>query len=152
KFANLFARVRTKNGTKEGDNIVFVSNTGDLVQPLTGKPQPPTPLDGKPESIDSPEDRRRQLADWLVSPDNPYFTRAIVNRVWKNFYGVGLVENVDDLRVTNPSSDEKLLTAAAKYLAAQKFNLKALMRTILQSETYQRSSVALAENSDDTRY
>ena len=152
KFANLFARVRTKNGTREGDNIIFVSNTGDLVQPLTGKPQPPTPLDGTPVPIDSPEDRRRHLADWLVSPDNPYFTRSIVNRIWKNFYGVGLVENVDDLRVTNPSSDEKLLSGAAKYLVAQKFNLKALMRAILQSETYQRTSVTLPENSEDTRF
>lgn len=152
KFANLFARVRAKNGAIAGDDIIFVSDTGDLVQPLTGKPQPPTPLDGTPVPLDSAEDRRRHLADWLVSRDNPYFTRAIVNRVWKNFYGVGLVENVDDLRVTNPSSDEKLLTAAAKYLADQKFNLKALMRAVLQSETYQRTSVALPENAEDTRF
>ena len=94
--------------------------------------------------MDSPEDRRRHLADWLVSRDNPYFTRAIVNRIWANFFGVGLVENVDDLRVTNPASNEKLLSAAANYLADQNFDLKALMRAILQSETYQRSSQPLA--------
>lgn len=152
KFANLFARVRVKNGGVAGEDIIFVSDTGDLVQPLTGKPQPPTPLDGTPQPLDSVEDRRRHLADWLVSRDNPYFSRAIVNRIWKNFYGVGLVENVDDLRVTNPSSDEKLLSATAKYLADQKFNLKALMRAMLQSETYQRTSMASPENAEDTRF
>ena len=152
KMAKLFARVRTKNGSAEGDNIIFAANSGDLVQPLTGKPQPPTPLDGTPLALDSTEDRRQHLADWLVSRDNPYFTRAIVNRVWKNFYGVGLVENVDDLRVTNPASNEKLLSAAAKYLADQKFDLKVLMRAILQSETYQRTSFPLPENAEDTRF
>jgi uncharacterized protein DUF1553/uncharacterized protein DUF1549 len=152
KMANLFARVRAKSGSGEGDNIVFASNTGDLIQPLTGKPQPPTPLDGTPLPLESAEDRRQHLADWLVSRDNPYFARAIVNRVWKNFYGVGLVESVDDLRVTNPASNEKLLSAAANYLADQKFDLKALMRAILQSETYQRTSMPLLENAADARF
>ena len=59
------------------------------------------------------------LAEWLTSPENPYFTRAIVNRVWANFFGVGLVEAVDDLRLTNPASNEELLAAAAKYLVEQ---------------------------------
>jgi len=152
QMANLFARVRVKSGSGEGDNVVFVSTRGDLVQPLTGKPQPPAPLDGKVLSIDSPDDRRAALADWLVSRDNPYFTRSIVNRLWANFMGVGLVEAVDDMRVTNPASNEKLLSALAKYLADQKFDLKQLMRTILQSETYQLSSQALPENAPDSRF
>jgi hypothetical protein len=152
KMANLFARVRTKNGSRDGDNIVFVANTGDLVQPLTGKPQAPTPLDGTAMSLESADDRRAHLADWLVSRDNPYFSRAIVNRVWKNFFGAGLVENVDDLRVTNPASNEKLFSAAANFLADQKFDLKALMRVILQSEAYQRTSTALPGNADDSRF
>ena len=70
----------------------FADNTGDLVQPLRGKPQPPTPLDGQPGSLTSPEDRRLPLAQWLTAPENPYFARAITNRVWKNFFAVGLVE------------------------------------------------------------
>jgi formylmethanofuran dehydrogenase subunit D len=152
KMANLFARVRTKNGARDGDNIVFVANTGDLVQPLTGKPQAPTPLDGTAMSLESVADRRAHLADWLISRDNPYFSRAIVNRIWKNFFGAGLVENVDDLRVTNPASNEKLFSAAAEYLADQKFDLKALMRVILQSEAYQHTSTALPENTDDSRF
>ena len=152
QMANLFARVRAKTGSGEGDNVVFVADEGDLVQPLTGHPQPPAPLDGKALALDSPEDRRVPLADWLVSRDNPYFSRAIVNRVWANFMGVGLVQAVDDMRVTNPASNEKLLAAAAKFLADQKFDLKALMRAILQSETYQRSSQSLPENAADTRF
>jgi hypothetical protein len=152
QMANLFARVRSKNGTIDGDNIIFVSSSGDLIQPLTGKPQSPAPLDGKALPIDSPSDRRQALADWLVSRDNPYFSRAIVNRIWANFMGVGLVEPVDDMRVTNPASNEKLLSKMAEFLAGQKFDLKQLMRLILQSETYQRASEPLRENAPDTRF
>src|SRR5258708_4498402 len=152
QMANLFARVRVKSGSGEGDNVIFASDSGDVVQPLTGKPQPPAPLDGKTLPLDSLVDRRAHLADWLVSRDNPYFSRAIVNRIWANFMGVGLVEAVDDMRATNPASNEKLLSAMASFLADQKFDLKQLMRAILQSETYQRASQPLPENAADTRF
>jgi hypothetical protein len=152
KMANLFARVRVKAGTRDGENIVLCATEGDLVQPLRGKPQPPTPLDGTPVPMDSPQDRRLALADWLVAKDNPYFARAIVNRIWANFYGVGLVESVDDIRSSNPASNGKLLTAAANYLTEHNYDLKSLMRAILQSETYQRSSKPLPENEADTRF
>lgn len=149
-MANLFARVRTK---KVGDSlVVFTGSDGDLIQPLTGKPQPPRPLDGAPVPPGWAGDRREVLADWLVSPKNPYFSRSIVNRVWANFLGVGLVENVDDMRETNPPSNEQLMAALAGYLVEQKFDLKALMRQILQSQTYQRSSRPLPGNAGDTRF
>ena len=151
-FANLFARVRSKAGSVPGSDVVFVADDGDLPQPLTGKPQPPTPLDGQPLSLASTVDRRQALAQWLTSPENPYFTRSIVNRVWANFFGVGLVEMVDDLRLTNPASNEALLQASAQYLVQQKYDLKQLMRLILQSQTYQRSSQPLKENLDDRRF
>jgi len=151
-FANLFSRVRQKNGAQPNERVIFADTTGDLVQPLRGKPQPPTPLDAKAISLTSPEDRRVPMAKWLTSPENPYFARAITNRVWKNFLGVGLVESVDDLRMTNPASNEKLLGDAAGYLVKNNFDLKALMRAILTSETYQRSSVARPENKDDGRF
>jgi hypothetical protein len=92
------------------------------------------------------------MAKWLTSPENPYFTRAIVNRVWANFFGVGLVEAVDDMRLTNPASNEKLLDAAARYLVEQKYDVKQLMRAILQSAAYQRASTPLAENKTDERF
>lgn len=156
-FANLFARVRAKGwggDFRGGDGVrtLYVETKGDLIQPLTGKPQPPTPLDGTPLDIEAPTDRRIELAQWLTSPENPYFSRAITNRVWANFFNVGIIEPVDDLRVSNPASNEELLAAAARFLVDNKYDLKSLMRVILQSKTYQRSSVALAENKDEKRF
>ncbi len=151
-MANLFARVRTKSGTKNGERIVFSSTEGELIQPLTGRAQPPRPLDGIPVSFKATADRRLTLADWMVDASNPYFSRAVTNRVWANFMGVGIVEAVDDLRVTNPPSNPRLLDELAGYLVEQDFDLKALMRLILQSNTYQRSSRATARNSDDERF
>jgi hypothetical protein len=151
-YANLFSRVRIKNGPVADERVIFHAPEGDLVQPLTGKAQPPTPLDAQPVSLTSTQDRRIPLAKWLTAPENPWFARSITNRVWKNFFGVALVESVDDLRMTNPASNEKLLSAAAAHLVQKKFDLKALMRAIMQSETYQRSSEPLAGNKDDTRF
>lgn len=152
QMANLFARVRTKSGKANSESIVFTSLSGEVVQPLTGKPQIPTPLDGNPVSSDTNTDRREHLADWLVSPDNPYFARAIANRVWANFMGVGLVEKVDDLRVTNPASNEALLSGLAHYLSREAFDVKSLIRLILNSETYQRSSEPDPINQEDTHF
>ena len=151
-LANLFARVKTKNGPGDGERIVLAACSGDLVQPRIGKPQPPRPLTGAPVRLEDPADRREPLAQWLTAPENPYFAKAVVNRVWANFFGVGLVERVDDLRVSNPASNEALLTAAANFLVQQRFDLKALMREILRSETYQRSSEPLPANAADTRF
>ena len=149
-MANLYARVRTKNGPS-GSRVVFSATEGDVLQPLTGKPQAPCPLDGEPIAIEDTQDRRGVLAKWLTSPDNPYFSRAITNRVWANYFGVGLVENIDDLRLTNPPSNSALLDAAAKHLVDSGYDLKSLMRVILQSATYQRSSRSTPENSADLR-
>ena len=151
-FANLFSRVRAKTTGLKDEQVVFSATTGDIVQPLTGKPQAPAPLDAQSISMTSTQDRRITAAEWVTSPTNPYFARSITNRVWANFFGSGLVNAVDDLRMTNPASNEKLLHDAAQHLITNKFDLKALMRAILQSQTYQRSSVALAENKSDTRF
>jgi hypothetical protein len=156
-MANLFARVKAKGWggdprSGDGKRTLVVASRGELVQPRTGKPQPPTPLDGEPLGPLDPRDRREYLADWLTSPENPYFARAIANRVWANFFGVGLVEPVDDLRVSNPASNDKLLTAAANHLIEHDFDLKTLMRAILRSAAYQRSSTPLAGNRDDQRF
>jgi hypothetical protein len=155
-MANLFARVKAKGWGGEprnGDGVrtLFVAEQGDLIQPSKGVPQPPAPLDAEPISADDPSDRREYLADWLTSPENPYFARAITNRVWANFLGVGLVEPVDDLRLSNPASNEELLAAAAKFLIEQKYDLKALMRAILQSAAYQRSSQLAEAGREDNR-
>ena len=156
-FANLFSRVRAKGwggDTRSGDGIrtLYVEPRGDLIQPRTGKPQIPAPLDGEALDPDSTEDRREALADWLVAPENPNFARSITNRIWSAYFGSGLVEPVDDLRASNPASNEALLAALTANLVGANFDLKALMRVILQSETYQRSGEVLSENRDDSKY
>ena len=156
-MANLFARVRAKGWGGDGRNgdglrTLYVASSGELIQPSLGKPQPPAPLDSPPLAFDDPTDRRQALADWMTNPDNPYFARAITNRVWANFFGRGLVEQVDDLRLSNPASSEPMLAAAADYVVRNDFDLKPLMRAILRSGTYQRSSQPLDENRDESKY
>jgi hypothetical protein len=156
-MASHFARVRAKGWGGDGRNgdglrTLFLSNEGELVQPRTGKPQPPTPLDGDPLSFTDEGDRREHLAAWLTDPENPYFARAIANRIWANFFGIGIVNPVDDLRASNPATNEPLLSALADCLVERDFDLKSLMKTILQSETYQRTSNSLPENKDDQLY
>jgi len=156
-FANLFARVRAKGWggdarSGDGARTLFIADRGDLIQPRTGKPQPAAPLDGQAIASDSTEDRREALADWLTSPENPYFTRSIANRVWASFFGRGIVEPVDDLRISNPASNEPLLQAISEHLAKNDYDLKSLMRLILRSETYRRSSTPLPENEGDQKY
>lgn len=151
-YANLFARVRMKNGGAEAEKVIYSATDGELVQPLTGKPQLPRPLGVTQPVPDSGQDRRIALAAWLTSAENPYFARSITNRVWANFFGVGLVEAVDDIRETNPASNEKLFTAVADWLVKNGYDLRALMREILRSETYQRASAPLPGNKADARF
>lgn len=156
-FANLFSRVRTKgwggdprNG--DGKRTLFVLDEGDLIQPRTGRPQPPAPLDASPITDDDPRERRQVLAEWLTEPENPFFAKSIANRVWAHFMGVGLVEPVDDLRASNPPSNAPLLDALAGSLKESDFDLRALIRTVAVSAAYQRSSQALPTNADESRY
>lgn len=101
---------------------------------------------------DSVRDRRAYFADWLTQPDNPFFARAVVNRVWKNYMGRGLVESEDDLRDTNPPTNSELLDALTKDFVGHKFDLKHLMRAIMNSAAYRRSSKPLPGNADDDRF
>lgn len=156
-MANIFSRVKAKGWGGESRNgdgarTLYVVTSGELVQPRTGKPQPPTPLDGEAIAFDNPDDRRVKFANWLTSSENPYFAKAITNRVWANFFGVGLVEEVDDLRVSNPASNGELLEAATKHVVDNEFDLKKLMRAILQSNAYQRTSKSVAGNEAESRF
>jgi hypothetical protein len=152
EMANLFARVALKNGDRPGEVTVQSQPSGDVPHPRRGVPMPPTPLDGKPLAADSKLDRRQYFAEWLTSPDNPYFARAITNRVWRNYLGRGLVESEDDLRQTNPPTNAELLDALAEDFIAHKYDVKHLMRSIMNSATYQRSSQPAPANSDDDRF
>ncbi len=151
-MANLFSRVALKNGDRAGEVVVQSLPTGDVPHPRRGIAMPPAPLDAKPLAPDSLLDRRQYFADWLTAHDNPYFARALVNRVWRNFLGRGLVEAEDDLRQTNPPTNAELLDALAKDFVAHGYDVKRLIRTIMNSATYQRSSAPLPENAADDRF
>jgi hypothetical protein len=151
-MANLFSRVALKNGERAGEVIVQVLPSGDVLHLRRGIPMPPTPLDGKPLPLDSPVDRRVYFVDWLTATDNPYFAKALVNRVWRNFMGRGLVEPEDDLRQTNPPTHPELLDALVKDFIDHKYDVKYLIRTIMNSTSYQRSSQPLPGNQNDDRF
>lgn len=148
-LANMFARVGIKNGERGGEFTIHSLPQGDVLHPKRGVPMPPSVLDGTPTVA---ADRRAEFADWLTAPKNPYFARAFVNRVWRNYLGRGLVEAEDDLRQTNPASNEELLAALADDFIKNGYQVKRLMRQIMNSATYQRSSAALAENRADDRF
>jgi hypothetical protein len=152
QMANLVSRVAEKNGAEPGDVIVYSSPAGEVNFPKTGKPLPPRPLDGQPLPLDASKDRRQHLAEWVTSPDNPYFARSIVNRIWQNFMGRGLVEPVDDLRATNPASNEDLFSALTKDFVASGYDVKKLIRTIMESAAYQRASTVTRTNEQDDKY
>jgi hypothetical protein len=151
-MANLFSRVALKNGDLGGDVSVEELPTGDVAHPRLGVPLAPAPLDAKPMSSDSSASRRQYFADWLTDPRNPYFAKAFVNRVWRNFMGRGLVEAEDDLRQTNPPTNPELFDALAADFIEHHFDVKHLMRTIMNSATYQRSATSLPGNREDDRF
>jgi hypothetical protein len=151
-FANLFSRVGLKNGDRTGEVLVQNKSDGDAFHLRRGIAMPPTPLDGKPLASESSADRRAYFADWLTAADNPYFAKAIVNRIWRNYMGRGLVEAEDDLRETNPPSNRELFDALAADFVKNRYDVKHLMRVILNSAAYQRSSAPTKENAADDRF
>lgn len=152
EMANFMARVRLKNGEQDGEVLVLTSDQGDVTHPRLNRPLPPAPLDGKGIALGAKGDRREVLARWLTDKDNPYFSRALVNRVWKHFMGRGLVEAEDDLRATNPPSNEELLAQLSTTFAAEKFDIRQLIRTIMNSEAYQRTATPIAGNEGDNTF
>lgn len=153
-FAAFFARVGVKSsqefGLFGGETIVVVNSSGEVAQPRSGKVMQPTPLEGQP--VPEGPDRRTALADWLTARDNPFLARNVANRYVAYLLGRGLVEPVDDMRATNPASNEALLQALADDFVASGFNLKHLLRTIVSSRLYQLDSQPTAENATDTRF
>jgi hypothetical protein len=151
QYANLFSRVGLKNGDS-GDAVVYAKMSGDINHPRLLRPLAPTPLDGKPLQLDSVEDRRVAFAKWLTSPQNEMFSRNIVNRVFGSVMGRGLNDPIDDVRATNPASNEELFQALTKDFVDHQFDIKHLIRTVMNSTTYQLSSEANATNQDDKKF
>lgn len=157
-FAAYFAQLDRKGKGNSppisaSEEIVFTAEKAEtVVHPLTGEPVPPKALFGDaPVDGDADADPRKALSAWLTSPDNPYFAQVIANRVWAEMMGVGIVEPVDDLRVTNPPTNPALLAALADELRRCDFNLKDLIRKIANSYVYGLSSLPGERNAADTR-
>jgi hypothetical protein len=154
-LAAFFGRVAKKQipvaGAQQQTNvsIVYCRPDGTVNNKRTGKPAVIKPLDGQPLVIERGEDPRQRLVDWMADPKNPFFARAVANRYWAHFFGRGIVDPIDDMRVTNPPSNPELLDALAKTLVENHFSLKALVKAIAKSRTYQLSALPNDFNKHD---
>jgi hypothetical protein len=149
-FSAFFSRVGKKKGYIQGQERIFHNPGAAQAQnPKTKENVPPTGLGSVPPTLDPQDDPRVSLADWMADKDNPFFAYALVNRYWKHFFGRGLVDPEDDMRVTNPASNPQLLNALAQDFIASKFDLKHLIRTICTSSTYQLAAEPNDWNRDD---
>jgi hypothetical protein len=149
-FAAFFAQIGRKQGEDYRETIIFNSGGGEVNHPVGGRAMPPKFLGGEVPDVNG-KDRRVVLAKWLASPRNPWFATSFANRVWAHFMGVGIVEPVDDFRVSNPASNPELLEALGKHFTDTKYDLKQLVRDICNSRTYQRSTHRNESNSGDER-
>jgi hypothetical protein len=153
-FAAFFARVGRKPGLQSQRSgrdaeVIFTVRSGSVTHPKTGETMAPRGLGGAVIPVSAREDPRQKLVDWMADPKNPFFARALVNRYWAHFFGRGIVEPMDDMRVTNPPSNPELLDALAESFARGGYDIKALIRTICTSRVYGLSSVPNAYNARD---
>lgn len=150
-LAAFFARLRVKHGYGEYRRTWFLENKGEVSHPLTKKPVPPKFLGGAAPSIPGDADRRAILADWIVAPENPYFARATVNRIWHEYFNTGIVEPFDDFRSTNMPTNRQLLDRLARHFVDCGYRLKELHRVILNSRTYQASCEPSSDASESVQ-
>ncbi|MEI6233378.1 MAG: DUF1553 domain-containing protein [Planctomycetota bacterium] len=147
-----FERLQRRKGLRADEMLILASHRGEITQPRTGKQMPPW-VPGTGELKLAPEaDRLGAFADWLTTPANPFFARVETNRIWWQLLGRGIVDPIDDLRESNPPANPELLDALTQDFVAHSFDRKHLIRTILNSRTYQASSTPNAFNRDDSKY
>ena len=149
-FAAFFSTVSKKATNLPGEDVVFTKRAeAQAINIRTKQPVKPTGLGSPTLALAPDDDPRVALADWMGSKENPFFAKALVNRYWKHFFNRGLIEPEDDMRDSNPPSNPELLDAMAKSFVASGYDLKQLIRTMVQSTTYQLSAVPNAHNSID---
>lgn len=151
-LAAFFAQVRHKNRIRQNERVLYLDPKRELTHPKNKQPVVPKFLGGEPVKVEPGRDRREVLAGWITAPSNPFFAKAIVNRLWKHFLGRGLVEPVDDFRATNPPTNEALLEALAEDFIRHKYDLKHLFRTIVGSRVYQLSAQPNGTNKEDKQF
>jgi hypothetical protein len=159
-MAAFFARVKHKRDPREpgpnpmipGSEIVYLARAGEVNQPRTGQVMPPKIMGRPAPAIGPGKSRLEALAEVMTSPENPYFARSVVNRIWYHLNGKGIVDPVDDFRDSNPPANDELLDALAKDFVASKHDVKHVIRVIMTSRTYQLSAQTNDLNKDDNKY
>ncbi len=150
-FASFFSQVGRKRGADPRESIIYNRKSGEINHPVHKKPMPPKFLGGETPELKSGDDRRAILANWLASPENPFFARNLANLVWAHFFGQGIIEPVDDVRVSNPPSNPQLLDELAKKFTAYNYDFKKLVRDVCNSRTYQLTTQTNPTNEGDLR-
>jgi hypothetical protein len=159
-FAAFFARVKQRKDPiqpgdaqkKDGAEYIYVDRAGEVTQPRTSKTMEPKFMGGPVAKVAPGKDRRESLAAWMTSAENPFVPKSLVNRIWYHLMGRGIVDPVDDFRDSNPSANDELLNALAKDFTSKNFDVKHLIRTIMNSRTYQLSAMTNDFNKDDNKY
>jgi hypothetical protein len=149
-FASFFTQIGRKNTDDARELVVFNSGGGETNHPVHKRPMKPKFLGGAEPDV-AGKDRRVVLANWLASPENPYFAKNLANMVWNHFFGMGIINEADDVRISNPASNQELLDELGKRFTGYKYDFKKLVRDICLSQTYQRSTQANKSNEADTR-
>ncbi|MDF1752853.1 MAG: DUF1549 domain-containing protein [Verrucomicrobiales bacterium] len=148
-WAAFFAQIGRKAGVDPREQVVYNRASGETKHKVSGQNMPPKFLGGEIPDVKG-KDRRKVLGEWLASTENPYFAKNIVNIVWSHFLGVGIIDPVDDVRVSNPASNPELLDAlAAKFQGDYNYDFRQLVRDICNSKTYQRTTQANKTNESD---
>ena len=149
-FAAFFSQIGRKGGEDPRETIVFNSGGGEVKHPVGGQVMPPKFLGGDVPDV-AGKDRRAVLAQWLASKENPYFATNLANIVWNHFFGKGIIQEVDDVRISNPPVNGELLDALAVKFTEYNYDFKAVVRDICNSRTYQLSTETNETNAKDDR-
>ncbi|MFN5918945.1 MAG: DUF1549 and DUF1553 domain-containing protein, partial [Planctomycetota bacterium] len=148
-LAGFFTRLGRKSFGQPPPYFASASVTTGEKNPRTGKVPEPKYLSGEVATFSAEEDPRHGLVDWMAKPENPFFAKSLVNRLWGHFFGRGLVHEVDDMRATNPASNPQLLDALAKDFIDHQFDMKHICRVMLNSNVYQLGSEPTDGNKKD---
>lgn len=151
-IAAAFARVGRKNSVDAEEEVIFTQAGGEVTQPRTSKQMKVHLLLKGDVDVAADQDRRTVFAEWLTAPENPFFSKSVVNRIWGHLFGRGIVDPIDDFRDSNPPSNARLLDELSRQFAANNFSQKWAIRTICNSRTYQLSSRKNQFNKDDEIY
>lgn len=148
-FAAFFSQIGRKRGEDPRELIIFNSGGGEVKHLVGGRNMKPKFLGGEEPDLKG-RDRREVMAEWLISDENPFFSQNLANIVWAHFLGRGIIDPVDDVRVSNPASNPELLDALAKKFIEYDYDFRRLVKDICMSQAYQRSTTANETNALDS--